>query len=545
MSNSSEKLDQLEKAKALKRKYFEIIDGLFERNNIQAEYEFFDTPQFQDENKMFTIQRYKSARRKLIEDQLKQKQLKLCYSYCKLLDPLARDSEIINRALMRGKFTLKCKKDADNAQVIEEFVQEPLAFYIHKARHFIDKVIKKENNIVKSLSPRGKKGSRRQIRSPFSSLQNKAQQLNLPKKIRSIASNLRINPKRKKITKKFKGPKSPDLGTQFELTINVRDEADPLAILNSPAKEHKFSNLNVFGGENRQNQSRAGMNKKKSGPDYSLKTQNNNDLFPRHLDSSQTPRNNIKIGKFEGPNQYNLEKKITREISKKLHIDTSDNIVKNNFMANSPPKSPNFSNFHSEDRSARMYYLNKKDDIKKKLFRIGSNKFIGNSSATEEDQPPVGFLNIEDKAVEKNVIACKLPVTSHISSRRRIRKESESTRKEIKACNNFKTRKVNQKLRTIVQKCDDIVQDEPCSSVFEGIEYNIIKEQFMTNKRNYLSQLLQKYDDTPIDSNNMLVKLIQELTSEKYNDDRNKDEVVKEYKISQMPSKFIRNKTLI
>jgi len=52
--------------------------------------------------------------------------------------------------------------------VIEEFVQEPLAFYIHKARHFIEKVIKKENKTVKSLSPRDKSTSAKLLKkTPF------------------------------------------------------------------------------------------------------------------------------------------------------------------------------------------------------------------------------------------------------------------------------------------------------------------------------------------------------------------------------------------
>lgn len=44
--------------------------------------------------------------------------------------------------------------------------------------------------------------------------------------------------------------------------------------------------------------------------------------------------------------------------------------------------------------------------------------------------------------------------------------------------------------------------------MFNEIEFNIIKEQFKENKRDYLSQMLQKYDET---DTNMLAKIIHEL----------------------------------
>lgn len=43
---------------------------------------------------------------------------------------------------MRGKFVLKGDKNEDNVRIIDRFVQEPLAFHIHKARYFMNKVTK-------------------------------------------------------------------------------------------------------------------------------------------------------------------------------------------------------------------------------------------------------------------------------------------------------------------------------------------------------------------------------------------------------------------
>ena len=122
--------------------------------------------------------------------------------------------------------------------------------------------------------------------------------------------------------------------------------------------------------------------------------------------------------------------------------------------------------------------------------------------------------------MKNNVVEAKLAFTAHLSNRRRILKEFPSLNEEEENNIKLKNRKLNEILCTIVQKWDDIAEKgdklyfyflEPSSAVFQGIEFNIIKEQFKANKMNYLSQLLQKYDDTPIDDNNLLIKLINEL----------------------------------
>jgi len=41
---------------------------------------------------------------------------------------------------MRGKFKLKYNKNIKKSDRIQEMMQAPLAFHIHKARHLIDKM---------------------------------------------------------------------------------------------------------------------------------------------------------------------------------------------------------------------------------------------------------------------------------------------------------------------------------------------------------------------------------------------------------------------
>lgn len=108
-----------------------------------------------------------------------------------------------------------------------------------------------------------------------------------------------------------------------------------------------------------------------------------------------------------------------------------------------------------------------KNDLKKQLFRMGSSRFKCQTPKDSEKEYRPRYLSkiqgitldIQEHTVDKNVVACKMPLTANLSNRKRLRRESEVMRDAIKTSRSKRNSKLNQMLSTIVQRCDNIVEE--------------------------------------------------------------------------------------